>query len=133
MFERSQSISMLRFSLLVSLLVSLSLADAQTRPGAPLTDYVGTYADAPNRTLEIVDGDGLFAVVDDAKYPLHPDGADQFKTVTGQKIPFVRDAKGVISGYQQNGKFHPRVSSNISPESAALAHPRPAGQSDPAS
>lgn len=62
---------------------------------------------------------------------MHPSGGDKFNTITGQTIPFIRDAKGVVSGYEQNGKLHPRISSSISSESAALAYPRPPGQRDP--
>ena len=98
---------------------------AQTK--SPDTDYVGTYADSPGHTLEIVEGNGLFAVVDEAKYKLRTAAADQFTTVTGQTIPFVRDAKGTVTGYQQDGKFHPRLSSAVTAESAALASPRPKG------
>ena len=103
-------------------------ARAQASSTVQLSDYVGTYADAPGHTLEIVDGDGLFAVLDEAKYPLHASAADQFTTITGQTIPFLRDAHGNVTGYQQNGKLHPRISTTVTPESAALAYPRPKGQ-----
>ena len=106
-------------------------AAAQTTSAIHLSDYVGTYSDAPGHTLEIVDGDGLFAVVDEAKYRLRPSGVDQFATITGQTIPFLRDASGRVTGYEENGKFHPRVSTVITPESAALARPRPIGQDAP--
>jgi len=33
-----------------------------------------------------------------------------------------------VTGYEQSGKFHQRISSSITPESAALAHPCPRGQ-----
>ena len=101
---------------------------AQKTPALHLSDYVGTYTDAPGHTLEIVDGDGLFAVLDEAKYVLRPSGVDQFTTITGQTIPFRRDANGRVTGYEQDGKFHPRVSPTITPESAGLARPRPQGQ-----
>jgi len=57
--------------------------------------------------------------------PLRPSGVDQFTTITGQTVPFLRDAKGKVTGYEQDGKFHPRVSTTVSPEAAALARPRP--------
>ena len=96
-------------------------------PSAPLSDYAGTYQDAPGTTLEIVSGHELFAVQDDAKYRLHPTGPDEFANAWGQKIPFRRDTHGQISGYTQNGVFHPRLKPTVSPQSAALAFPRPAG------
>ena len=104
---------------------------AQATSALHLSDYVGTYADAPGHTLEIVDGDGLFAVLDEAKYKLRPCGEDQFTTVTGQSVTFLRDAKGKVTGYEQDGQFHPRLSSTVTPQSAALAWPRPKGQERP--
>jgi hypothetical protein len=104
---------------------------AQQTAASGLADYVGTYADAPGHTLEMVDGDGLFAVVDEAEYQLRPSGVDLFTTMNGQTVSFPRDASGKVTGYQQNGTFHPRVSTTITPESAALARPRPKGQDSP--
>jgi len=80
----------------------------------------------------MVDGDGLFAVLDEAKYPLRSSGVDQFTTMGGQTVWFPRDKSGKVTGYEQDGKFHPRLSTTIAPESAALARPRPKGQESPA-
>ena len=119
--------------LLASSVVFIAFA---TRPEAQqpasLADYVGTYTDAPGHTLELVAGDGLFAVVDDAEYALRASGTDQFTTVSGQSVSFRRDADGNVTGYEQSGGFHPRISANITAESAALAWPRPKGQDSPA-
>jgi hypothetical protein len=104
------------------------LVGGATAPSVDLAAYVGTYTFAPNQTLEIVDGDDLFAVLDEAKYKLSPSAPDQFTTITGQTVVFVRDAGGKVTGYRQDGKFHPRVSSTVTPESAALARPRPPGE-----
>jgi CubicO group peptidase (beta-lactamase class C family) len=119
----------LRLAALAAALVVLAcgLEAQQTAPSA-LADYVGTYADAPGHTLEIVDGNGLYAVLDEAEYPLRPSGVDRFTTMNGQTVSFPRDANGKVTGYEQDGAFHPRVSTSITPESAALAHPRPKGQ-----
>jgi hypothetical protein len=123
----------LRLTVVSTVLVMLAGGLKAQQFGAPrLADYVGTYADAPGHTLEIVDGDGLFAVVDEGKYSLRPSGVEQFATSTGQTIPFLRDASGKVTGYEQNGKFHPRVSATITAEAAALAWPRPKGQDSPA-
>jgi CubicO group peptidase (beta-lactamase class C family) len=80
----------------------------------------------------MVDGDGLFAVLDEAQYPLRPSGVDRFTTITGQTVRFPRDTSGKVTGYEQDGKFHLRVSTMVTPEAAALAHPRPKGQDSPA-
>jgi hypothetical protein len=77
----------------IALVMLVGGLNAQQSTTPRLADYVGTYANAPGHTLEIVDGDGLFAVVDEAKYPLRPSGPDQFITITGQMVPFVRDAR----------------------------------------
>jgi hypothetical protein len=104
---------------------------AQSISAIHLADYVGAYADAPGHTLEIVEGDGLFAVLDEAKYSLRLSGVDRFTTISGETIPFLRDASGKVTGYEEHGKFHPRVSAAVTPESAALARPRPKGQDSP--
>lgn len=123
----------LRWAMLSFLPFSLVNGSRAQGTSAPrLSDYVGTYADAPGHTLEIADGDGLFAVVDAAKYPLRASGVDRFSTITGQVILFPRDATGNVTGYEQDGKFHPRVSTTITAASAALAHPRPKGEDSPA-
>ena len=90
-------------------------------------DFVGTYADTPGHPVEILDEEEFFAVLDEAKYPLMPKGVDAFSTMYGPVLWFKRDANGTVTGYEQNGKFHPRVSTAVTPESAALAWPRPKG------
>jgi CubicO group peptidase (beta-lactamase class C family) len=106
---------------------------AQQSADTRFADYVGTYADAPGHTLEIVVGDdGLFAVLDEAKYSLRASGADQFSPMAGPVVSFQRDASGKVTGYEEDGKFHPRVSTSVAPEAAALARPRPKGQASPA-
>ena len=71
-----QVLSMKIVMILVCLVAGLQVArlNAQTKAAAPLSDYVGTYAFAPGQTVEIVAGDELFAVVDEAKYGLKPSG-----------------------------------------------------------
>jgi CubicO group peptidase (beta-lactamase class C family) len=114
--------------LALMVLVVPGSASAQASSALHLSDYVGTYTDAPGHSLEIVEGDELFAVLDEAKYPLRASAVDRFTTLTGQTIPFLRDAHGNVTGYQEDGKFHPRVSTTVTPEAAALAYPRPKGQ-----
>jgi len=87
----------------VFLLVLAGGIEAQQLVGLRLTDYVGTYEDAPGHTLEIVDGDGLFAVLDEAKYSLRSSGVDQFSPMAGPAISFQRDANasdGIRTGWQ---------------------------------
>ncbi len=106
---------------------------AQQSAAPQLEDYVGTYAYTPNHSVEIVDGDdGLFAVLDEAKYSLRASGRDQFTPMAGGVVTFPRDSSGKVTGYKQDGVFHPRVSSAVTPEAAELARPRPKGQESPA-
>jgi CubicO group peptidase (beta-lactamase class C family) len=121
---------MRRIAPVLLLLSLIGIANSQTAT-APLSDYVGTYTYEPRHTIEIVAGDVLFAVLDEAKYKLRPSGIDEFTTITGNKIPFRRDASGKITGYEQDGKLHPRISTTITPNTAALAYPRPVGQNSP--
>ena len=86
--------------------------------------FAGTYADTPGHPVEIVNGDEFFAVQDEAKYHLILKGVDEFGTMYGPELTFRRDASGEVTGYEQEGKFHPRVSSTVTPESEALAWPR---------
>lgn len=116
---------------LVLLAMCLGTANSQTATAPPLSDYVGTYTYQPGQVLEIVADDVLFAVVDEAKYKLRSSGVDEFTTITGNKIPFRRDASGKVTGYEESGQFHPRISATISPNTAALASPRPKGQDSP--
>jgi CubicO group peptidase (beta-lactamase class C family) len=101
---------------------------AQETTAPRLENFVGTYADTPGHPLEILNGDEFFAVQDEAKYQLIPKGVDAFSAMYGPKLSFQRDAHGTVTGYEQNGRFHPRVSIAVTPESAALAWPRAQGQ-----
>jgi CubicO group peptidase (beta-lactamase class C family) len=104
---------------------------AQAALPTHLADYVGTYTDRPGDPVEILNGDEFFAVQDEAKYRLIPKGTDAFSTLYGPTLTFRREASGTVTGYEQNGKFHPRISLAVAPESAALAWPRPRGQNSP--
>jgi CubicO group peptidase (beta-lactamase class C family) len=121
---------MRKLSLALTLLLLMSGSDAAAQGAAPpLTDYVGTYEESPGHTLEIVAGDELFAVIDDAKYKLRRAGGDRFTNQPGDTIPFPRDARGVVTGYVEKGTLHRRLSPNVAPASAALARARPRNES----
>jgi CubicO group peptidase (beta-lactamase class C family) len=109
----------------------MGTAAAQIGPATRLSDYVGTYSDTRGHPVEVLNGDEFFAVQDGAKYKLTPKGLDAFSTRYGPRITFKRDPSGVVMGYEQNGQFHPRISSTVTPASEALARPRPIGQNAP--
>ncbi|HEX4283760.1 MAG TPA: serine hydrolase [Terracidiphilus sp.] len=104
-------------------------AQSATHPTS--ADYVGTYADTPGHPVEILSEGEFFAVQDEAKYPLIAKGVDAFSTMYGPTLSFKRDAGGTVTGYEQDGKLHPRVSTAVTAESAALAQPRPKGKNSP--
>jgi CubicO group peptidase (beta-lactamase class C family) len=116
--------------LLLAALVARAPLGAQSATAAaerPLSDYVGVYAESPTRTLELAAGDVLYAVIDDAKYPLKRAGADKFTNGPGDTISFPRDAKGIVTGYVERGVLHRRLSARISPATAELARARAGG------
>ncbi|HKC16003.1 MAG TPA: serine hydrolase, partial [Steroidobacteraceae bacterium] len=101
-------------------------------PESNLGDYVGTYLDQPGRIFEIVAGDELFAVQDEAKYRLQPSGVDEFVNAGGEKVSFRRSPTGQVLGFTVEGEFHARQSTEVTAASAALARPRPPGEDRPA-
>lgn len=106
----------------------VGISAAQESRVPRLGDFVGTFADTPGHPVEIVNEGEFYAVQDEAKYHLIPKGLDAFSTTYGPKLSFKRDAQGNVTGYEQLGKFHPRISSTVTPESLALAWPWPKGQ-----
>ena len=100
-------------------------------PSKALTDYEGVYEYQGGTKLVLVGAEPLlFAVLDDAKYPLRPLGVDTFRrTAGGDTIPFRRAADGSVSGFVERGVFFARLSRAVDPEIAAAvrARPRPVG------
>jgi CubicO group peptidase (beta-lactamase class C family) len=98
---------------------------------APLTDYQGVYAYQNGTTLLIVPTDTkLFAVIDEAKYPLRSVGGDRFVNSGGDTIPFRRASNGAVSGFSERGVFFERRASAVDPSvaEAVRAVPRPFGK-----
>ena len=121
-----RSLRLLAFPVLLAIL-GIGLK-AQGTAAPRLEDFVGTYADIPGHPVEILNGEEFFAVQDEARYLLIPKGVDTFSTMYGPKLSFQHDANGTVTGYEQDGKFHPRVSTAVTPDSAAMAWPRPKEQ-----
>lgn len=113
----------------LALLVLAASLPGQTPP--PLSDYVGTYAYGQGRMVEIVASDALYAILDDALYKLPAVRTDVFKNGGGQELPFRRDAKGGVTGFEEAGVFHARLSEKVKSDSMALMRPRPQGQDSP--
>ena len=78
-------------------------ANAQSKPSfAELKEYEGLYQFSGPPTLKIAASPVdtlLYAMVNQARYPLRPKGKDVFLDVGNNPVTFLRDAKGGISGY----------------------------------
>jgi len=108
-------------------LASLAFAAGLLAQAPPLSDYVGTYAYGSGGTVEIVADSDLYAILGESKYKLPAVRADVFKNGGGQELPFRRDAKGRVTGFEEAGLFHARLSDKVKSESIALMRPRPEG------
>jgi CubicO group peptidase (beta-lactamase class C family) len=107
-----------------------SATSAQQKQRTGLAEFQGVYAYHGGTSLAIVVGDSIvFAVIDEARYPLRPLGADRFLNAAGDTIPFRRGADGVITGFVERGVFFARHTPNIDATMAATvrAVPRPSG------
>jgi CubicO group peptidase (beta-lactamase class C family) len=95
-----------------------------------LATFDGVYAYHGNTSIILVATDtNLFAVLDEAKYPLRALGNDRFLNGAGDTIPFRRGANGVVTGFVERGVFFERRDPNVDPEIAAdvRATARPLG------
>jgi CubicO group peptidase (beta-lactamase class C family) len=135
--------SPMKLVLFVRLLLAIGLGAVASRSGGQqqsdgkaqnnlrLADYEGVYDYHGGTTLMIVAADReVFAVIDEAKYPLRAIGAG-FLNAAGDTIPFRRAAGGAVSGFVERAVFFPRRTSTIDPVVAAdvRAAPRPLGKS----
>jgi CubicO group peptidase (beta-lactamase class C family) len=84
-------------------------ATSQSERRASLAEYEGVFAYHGTATIALVATDTmLYAVLDDAKYPLRFLGADRFLNGGGDTIPFRKTATGTVSGFVERGVFFPR-------------------------
>jgi CubicO group peptidase (beta-lactamase class C family) len=95
-----------------------------------LADYEGVYAYHGTSSLAIVAADTmLFAVLDEAKYPLRPIGGDRFLNSSGDTILFRRGDDAIVSGFLERTVFFARRTPAVDAATAAMARavPRPIG------
>ena len=125
----------------ISLFASIPCASAQSGSTAldgamtgasrnSLTDYDGVYAYHGTTSIALVSTDSLvFAVIDEAKYPLRPLGADRFVNAGGDTIPFRRGVDGKVSGFVERGTYFARRTPLVDLETIASVRtkPRPLG------
>jgi CubicO group peptidase (beta-lactamase class C family) len=109
---------------------SAEVATAGERADDSLVDFEGVYDYQQGSTIAIVAaGSKLFAVLDEARYPLRRTGPDQFVNAPGDTIPFRRGADGRVSGFVERGVFYARRTHFVDPVTMAIARavPRPLG------
>lgn len=99
-------------------------ASAQSAAKPPLSTYQGVYQYEDKTTLDIISGQDLFAVLDESKYKLPRAAGDVFLNGAGEKITFHRDASGVVTGFEEHGRFYPRLSAAPSLAAISLFKPR---------
>ena len=101
-----------------------------TEHAPALAEFEGVYAYHGGTTITIVAAEPLlYALLDEAKYPLRPLGNDEFLNASGDTIPFRRGPDGVVSGFVERGVFFARRTPEVNPDMVALARagPRPLG------
>ncbi|MCZ4410669.1 serine hydrolase [Cryomorphaceae bacterium 1068] len=72
-----------------------------------LTQYEGSYEYVGNSSLEIVASEldtTLYAIIDNAKYPLKQIAQDSFVNIQNDPVVFQRDIEDKISGYNAGGQ-----------------------------
>ncbi len=103
--------------------------EAQGSSANVLAELEGIYRYHQGGTLAmIVHRGALVAVIAEAKYPLRAAGRDVFLNPGGDSIPFIRDARGTIQAFRENGIEFARLSTIVAPELRHILEPR-AGRS----
>jgi CubicO group peptidase (beta-lactamase class C family) len=95
-----------------------------------LAAYEGVYAYHGSSSVALAATDTiLFAVIDEAKYPLRSLGGDRFANAGGDTIVFRRGADGVVLGFVERDVFFARRTPVVDAATAAVvrAGPRPVG------
>jgi CubicO group peptidase (beta-lactamase class C family) len=100
-------------------------------PRTALAAYEGMYAYHGGSSVVLAATDTtLFAVIDEAKYPLRSLGGDRFANAGGDVIVFRRRADGMVSGFVERGAFFARRTPVVDAATAAVVRsvPRPLGK-----
>src|SRR6185369_16913377 len=119
-----------RAALLVVAVGSVARAQASAGVRPELAGFEGEFAYHGSSRIVLVARDStLFAVLDDARYPLRFLGDDRFLNGGGDTIPFRRSADGQVSGFVERGVFFARLSPRVDlvVVTAVRARPRPLG------
>lgn len=134
MMPSSSSVGQLVLYLSCLLLPSLVLSAQQPVQADSLTlsrdlsAFEGRYQYRDGIDLSMVNGGGrLVAIIGEAKYPLRRVAQDTFANGAGDRIPFLRDAAGRITAFQESGSTYRRLADSVAPALRALLVPRPPG------
>jgi CubicO group peptidase (beta-lactamase class C family) len=122
-----------RLGMLAAVLVVVALvgrASASPVEGPAITpgnlsEFEGRYAYRDGLPLYmVVDGDGLVAIIDEAKYPLQAIGPDLFRNPSGDPIPFLRDDAHRVLAFKEGEETFARDTSAVPATARQLLHPR---------
>lgn len=109
-----------------ALSAGLSRAQSAAPTAGTLAAFEGHYRYRDDGTLYMVrDGDRLFAIIGDGKYLLRRKGDDVFTNGSGDAIPFVRDAAGLVTAFVERGDTFARLSATVPDTVRGLLKPRP--------
>lgn len=81
-----------------------------------LLDYEGKYEYTGNSTLALVASEMdtiLYAVIDNAKYPLNYVSVDSFTNIQNVPVTFQRDENGKIKSYKVEGETYAYINSDF--------------------
>ena len=103
--------------LVIPLIVTLGCSSSQKNSAfESLLDYEGQYEYVDSTTLTLVASEldtTLYAVIDDAKYPLARIAQDSFTNIQGTPITFSRDHSNKVVDYQTDGQIFKLISVDI--------------------
>ncbi|HEX2202683.1 MAG TPA: serine hydrolase [Longimicrobium sp.] len=113
------------FLAVLSALAGPGAASAQRAGSSALHDYAGTYRYHGGTIALVANDTMLFAVLEEAKYPLRAAGPDRVVNGAGDTIPFRRDAAGAVEGFVERGTFFARLSPEVDAATVAIVRTRP--------
>jgi len=107
---------MKRLLLLIPILIGCSTPKEKSQYDK-LLEYEGNYEYINNTTLDIMASEIdtiLYAIVDEAKYPLKYIAIDSFENVSGSPVIFERDQSNQIVRYKADGQKFGLITKDIS-------------------
>ncbi len=125
--------------LLIAFVVCCSTPPPEQSEYEKLLAYEGQYQYVGNTTLEIRASEmdsTLYAIIDQAKYPLKHIALDSFKNIQNAPVVFFRDENNKVKGYKAGGQAFALIATDIEqtemlPRRALFNHPEDYAYSKP--